>query len=201
MDVLVEERIERISGVKDNFRSFMDSAPWLMCLLDTDLKGAYFNQLWVAFTGRPQADLLGDQWISDIHPYDRDRCREAWRTALDRPQKLELEFRLRRFDGEFRYVCSTATPQFTAEGRLQGFINSVLDISARKAAEDALHHSEFRRRAVFNSSVGNVAVVDCVGRIIGVNEGWLRFARQQRGRLREVGCGVNYLEVCRRAME
>jgi len=54
---------------------------------------------------------------------------------------------------------------------------------------------------VFSSSVGNVAVVDCAGRIIGVNDGWLRFARQQRGRLRDVGCGASYLEVCKRAME
>lgn len=197
----MEERGERIAGINDYFRSFIDSAPLLICLLDTELKGVYFNQQWVAFSGRPQGDLLGDQWISDIHPYDRERCREAWRKALNRPQKFELEYRLRRFDGEFRYVSSTGTPQFSLDGRLHCFINTVLDISARKAAEDALSHSEFRRRAVFNSSVGNVAVVDCVGRIIGVNDGWLRFARQQRGRLREVGCGVNYIEVCQRAME
>jgi len=197
----MEEQDERVSGLSDYFRSFIDSAPLLVCLLDTELKGAYFNQQWVAFTGRPQADLLGDQWITDIHPYDRARCREAWGKALDEAQKLELEYRLRRFDGEYRYVSSTGIPQFSPEGRLQCFINTVLDISARKAAEDALHYSEFRRRAVFNSSVGNVAVIDCAGRIIGVNDGWLRFARQQRGKLREVGCGVNYVQVCQRAME
>jgi PAS domain S-box-containing protein len=197
----MEERDERIAGINDHLRSFIDAAPLLICLLDTELKGVYINQRWVAFTGRPQADLLGDQWISDIHPYDRERCREAWRKALENPQKFELEYRLRHVGGEFRYVSSTGTPQFSPEGRFQCFINAVLDVSARKAAEDALNHSEFRRRAVFNSSVGNVAVVDCVGRIIGVNDGWLRFARQQRGRLREVGCGVNYLAVCQRAME
>ncbi len=197
----MEERDERIAGIDDYFRSFIDSAPLLICLLDAELKGVYFNQQWIAFTGRPQADLLGDQWISDIHSYDRDRCREAWRKAFENPQKFELEFRLRGCDGEFHFVSGTGTPQFSPDGRLQCFINTLLDISARKAAEHALNHSEFRRRAVFNSSVGNVAVVDCVGRIIGVNDGWLRFARQQRGRLREVGAGVNYLEVCQRAME
>jgi two-component system, LuxR family, sensor kinase FixL len=201
MAALLEEQYEGVSGLNEYFRSFIDSAPLLVCLLDAELKGAYFNQQWVTFTGRPQADLLGDQWISDIHPYDRARCRETWRKALDQAQKFEMEYRLRRFDGEFHYVLSTAVPQFSPERKLQCFINTVFDISARKAAEDALQHSEFRRRAVFNSSVGNVAVIDCAGRIIGVNDGWLRFARQQRGRLREVACGVNYLEVCQRAME
>jgi PAS domain S-box-containing protein len=197
----MEEQEERVSGLSDYFRSFIDAAPLLVCLLDAELRGAYFNQQWVEFTGRSQADLLGDQWITDIHPYDRARCRGAWGKALGETQKFELEYRLRRFDGEYRYVSSTGIPQFSPEGRLQCFINTVLDISARKAAEDALHYSEFRRRAVFNSSVGNVAVIDCAGRIIGVNDGWLRFARQQRGKLREVGCGVNYVQVCQRAME
>ena len=202
MGALMEERDERIAGIDDYFRSFIDSAPLLICLLDAELKGVYFNQQWIAFTGRPQADLLGDQWISDIHSYDRDRCREAWRKATENPQKFELEFRLRGFEGEYHFVSRhRSTPQFSPDGRLQCFINTLLDISARKAAENALNHSEFRRRAVFNSSVGNVAVLDCVGRIIGVNDGWLRFARQQRGKLREVGSGVNYLEVCQRAME
>jgi len=197
----MEERDERVAGMNDYFRSFIDSAPLLVCLLDAELKGVYFNQQWIAFTGRQQGDLLGDQWISDVHPYDRERCRDTWRRTLENPQKFEMEYRLRRFDGEFRYVSSTGTPQFSADGQLQCFMNTVLDISARKAAEEALNHSESRRHAVFNSSVGNVAVVDCVGRIIAVNDGWLRFARKQRGRLREVACGVNYLEVCRRAME
>jgi PAS domain S-box-containing protein len=200
MDALMEEREECVSGINDYFRSFVDSAPLLVCLVDAELRGVYFNQQWVAFTGRPQADLLGDQWMANIHSCDRARCREVWCRAMDEAQKFEVEYRLRRFDGEFRYVFSTGTPQFSPEGRLQCFIHTVLDISARKAAEDALQYSELRRRAVFNSSVGNVAVIDCAGRIIGVNDGWLRFARQHRGRLREVGCGVNYLDICRRSM-
>ena len=104
----MEERDERIAGINDYFRSFIDSAPLLMCLLDAELKGVYFNQQWVAFTGRPQGDLLGDLWFSDIPTYDRDRCREAWRNALDRQKKFELEDRLRLFDGEFRYVPALA---------------------------------------------------------------------------------------------
>jgi len=201
MGLLIEERVERSCGVNDYFRSFVDTAPLLMSLLDAELKGIYFNRQWLAFTGRRQGDLLGDQWISDIHPYDRGRCREAWRKSLELSEKFELEYRMRRFDGKFCCVSSTGIPQFSTEGHLQYFVHTVLDISARKAAENALRHSELRRGAVFNSSIGNVAVVDCVGRIISVNDGWLRFARQQRGRLREVGCGVNYLEVCQRAME
>ena len=201
MGVVIENSVERVLEANGDFRGLVDSTPLLMCLLDTELKGVYFSQPWVAFTGRLQADLLGDQWLSDIHPQDRERCLAAWRKAIGRSDKFELEYRLRRFDGEFRYVCGMGVPQFSRDGQLLHYVKTVMDISARKAAEDALHRSELHRRAVFDSSVGNVAVVDCAGRIIGVNDGWLRFARQQRGRMKDVGRGANYLEVCKRAMD
>ena len=122
------------------------------------------------------------------------------RKALKAGERFELEFRVRRFDGEFCYMSIFGAPQFARDGHLQHYIGTATDVSARKVAEDALRHSELHRHAVFGSSVGHVAVIDCAGRIIGVNNNWLRFARQQSGRLRSVGCGVNYLEVCKCAM-
>jgi len=195
------EGLDHIVETNDRFRRIIDSAPLLMCLLDADLKGVYFNHEWLTFTGRAQADLLGDQWLSDIHPQDRDRCIETCRKALDTFEKFDVECRLQRFDGEFRYVHNTGVPQFLEDGRLESYVTTTVDVSARKAAEDALRHSELRCRAVFGPSPGNVAVIDCAGRIIGLNDGWLRFARQQGGRLRSVGVGVNYLEVCQQAIK
>jgi len=195
------EGVDHIVETNDRFRRAVDSAPLLMCLLDPDLKGVYFNHEWLTFTGRPQTDLLGDQWLTDIHPQDRDRCIETCRKASDTAGKFEVECRLQRSDGEFRYVRNTGVPQFSDDGRLENYLTTSVDISARKAAEDALRHAELRCRAVFGPSLGNVAVIDCAGRIIGMNDGWLRFARQQGGRLRAVGVGVNYLDVCQQAIK
>ena len=200
MDAVIEESAEHFVGTNGQYRSFLDAAPLLMCVLDTQLRGVYFNQNWVSFTGHRQGDLLGDQWVSDIHPQDRDRCFAGMRKALKAGERFDSEFRLRRFDGEFCHMSISGAPQFSREGRLEHYISTITDVSPRKVAEDALRHSELHRHAVFGSSVGHVAVIDCAGRIIGVNNNWLRFARQQSGRLRCVGCGVNYLEVCKCAM-
>ncbi|HXT11297.1 MAG TPA: ATP-binding protein [Candidatus Angelobacter sp.] len=190
-----------VLNTNDRFRRFVDSAPLLMCLLDPELKGVYFNQQWVSFTGHNQADLLGDQWLSQIHPQDRQRYLETCRRALESWDKFDVECRLQRFDGEFRYLRHTGTPQFSDEGQLLTYLDTAVDVTARKVAEDALRQTESRCRALFGPSIGNVAVVDCTGRIVGLNDGWMRFARQHGGRLRFVGVGVNYLEVCQRALQ
>jgi two-component system sensor kinase FixL len=195
------EGVDHIVETNDRFRRVVDSAPLLMCLLDADLKGVYFNHEWLTFTGPPQTDLLGDQWLSDIHPQDRVRCIETYRKALDAAGKFDVECRLQRFDGEFCYVRNTGVPQFSDDGRLENYLTTSVDISARKAAEEALRRSELRCRAVFGPSPGNVAVIDCAERIIGLNDGWLRFARQQGARLREVGVGANYIDACKIAMK
>lgn len=175
--------------------------PLLMCLLDTDLKGLYFNQQWISFTGRSQSGLQGNQWMADLHPVDREVYLEAFRRAVAAHEPFQVECRLRRQNGEFRYFQHTGTPQFEETGHLCSFMDTAVDVTDRKAVEDALRHSEMRCRAVFGPSIGNVAVIDCVGRIIGLNDGWLQFARQNGGRLRNVGVGVSYLEACQQAVK
>ncbi len=193
------EARDRVLETNDRFRRLVDSAPLLMCLLDTELKGVYFNQEWTSFTGRPLGDLLGDQWLSDIHPQDRSVCIDSFKKALEARERFDLECRLRRSDGGFSYVHNRGVPQFDDHGQLQSYVSTAIDITGRKAAEDALRYSEIRCRAVFGPSIGNVAIIDCAGRIIGLNDGWLQFARQHGGKLRNVGVGANYLEVCQQA--
>jgi two-component system sensor kinase FixL len=185
----------------DRFRRFADSVPLLMCVLDPELKGLYFNQQWLSFTGHQQGDLTGNRWLEDIHPQDREHYVETCRQALESWNKFDVECRLHRHDGEFRYIRHTGTPQFSENGQLLNYVDTAVDVTPRKVAEDALRQTESRCRALFGPSIGNVAVVDCAGRIIGLNDGWMRFARQYGGRLRFVGVGVNYLEVCQHAAE
>src|SRR5262249_548265 len=106
-----------------------------------------------------------------------------------------------RYDGGFSYVMISGVPQFTEGGQLQSYLNTAVDVSALKAAENALHFSELRCRAVFGPSIGNVAVIDCAGRIIVLTDVLLQFARLPGGRPMAVGLGANYLDVCRHAIE
>lgn len=193
--------LERGTDTRERFRSFADSAPLPMWLFDPELNGIAFNRAWARFTGHSSSDLPGDKWVNEIHAQDRDPFLKAFRKSSTAQDSFSVECRLQSYAGEFHYFLITGTPQFGELGQLQGYVAAALDLTDRKAMQDALRLSEMRCRAVFGPSIGNVAVIDCAGRIIGLNDGWLQFARQHGGKLRDVGAGSSYLDVCQRAMK
>jgi two-component system sensor kinase FixL len=198
---LMSQAADHVFQTDDQFRRFADSAPLLTCLTDLSFKGMHFNPEWQSFSGHTSEEMSGDSWLNDIHPQDRENYSKAFQEAVKTREKFSVECRLQRHDGPFRWFLIEGRPYFTEDGEFHGYINFAIDITARKAAEEALRNSEMRYDAVFGPSIGNVVVIDCAGRIIGLNDGWLRFARQHGGRLRAVGTGVNYLEVCERAIK
>ena len=183
----------------DRFRHLIDTAPMLIFLSDAFGNGIYFNKQWLSFTGHSPQQLAGRRWIDDMHPDDRDECMGEFKSALAFRQNFSFECRLRRYDGDYHYVLNTGTPEFDPDGGFLGYIDTAVDVNSQKAAEEAFRYSEMRCRALFGPSIGNVAVLDCSGRIIAVNDGWLRFARQH-GSQSKIGAGANYLEVCQKAM-
>lgn len=191
---------ENIFDTDERFRHLIDSAPLLIFISDAAGNGIYFNKQWLSFTGHSPAELKGERWVEDVHPDDRAECLEEFKTALDVRQDFSFECRLRRFDGDYHYVLNTGTPEFSQDGHFLGYIGTAIDVNSQKVAEEAFRYSEMRCRALFGPSIGNVAVVDCSAKIVAVNDGWLRFARQHIGQLGKVGAGTNYLDICRRGM-
>lgn len=190
---------ESMSETEERFRHLIDSVPLLIFVSDAAGNGFYFNRQWLAFTGRSPEDLSGNRWMEDIHPEDRAECLEQFNAALGAQQRFSFECRLRRHDGDYHHVLNTCVPDFAADGRILGYIDTAVDITGQKAAEEALRDSEMRCDALFGPSVGNVALVDCSGRITAMNDAWLRFTRRH-GHQPKIGRGANYLEVCRRVM-
>ena len=118
----------------DHFRLMADYAPVMIWLAGPDRKCVYFNRMWLEFTGRALDAQLGFGWTSGIHEQDRDRCLAAYAGAFESREPFEIEYRLRRADGEYRWLLDKGVP-LVAEERLQGFVGSCLDITAR-AKED-----------------------------------------------------------------
>jgi two-component system, LuxR family, sensor kinase FixL len=189
------------AGVNERFRQTVDSVPMLVSVSDAGNRGVYFNTQWRSFTGHSLGELLGEGWINDVHPEDRRHCIDVFERACNAGEKFSLEYRLRRHDGEYHYVLDAGAPEFSDDGTLLGYVSTAIDVSGQKVVQTASRQGEMWYGAVLDATIGNVAVVDCSGRIIAVNEGWLQFARQHDARLRAVGIGVNYLEICRRAKE
>jgi PAS domain S-box-containing protein len=134
---VVDEVAAREGALRESearFRELADSAPVLIWMSGPGKKGVYFNQPWLSFTGRPLDREIGDGWLDRIHPKDEPAlaaCREAFETR--RP--FRTEFRMRRHDGEWRWMLDTGVPRFSPDGTFQGFVGSCIDITERKQDE------------------------------------------------------------------
>ncbi len=117
------------------FRHMTDAAPMLVWMSGADKLCNYVNQSWLSFTGRTIEQELGNGWLEGVHPDDFDRCLYTYTAAFDARRLLEMEYRLKRFDGEYRWILDVGQPRFTAEGEFVGYIGSCVDIHDRKAVE------------------------------------------------------------------
>lgn len=125
---------------EERFRLLADHAPVLIWLADRVDNLTFFNQSWLAFTGRTMAQEVGQGWLEDIHPDDRSAGLRVYEDAFAAREPYTTEYRLRRCDGQYRWVMETGTPRFDANGDFLGFIGSCVDIHQRKEFEDAIQH-------------------------------------------------------------
>jgi PAS domain S-box-containing protein len=123
---------------EDRFRLVANTAPVLIWMSGTDKLCTYFNQRWLDFTGRSLEDELGNGWAEGVHCEDLQRCLEIYSDAFDRRHRFTMEYRIRRHDGEYRWILDIGVPRFNADGTFSGYIGSAIDITDHKKAEQAL---------------------------------------------------------------
>ncbi len=120
------------------FRLVANSAPVMIWMSGPDKLCTFFNQGWLDFTGRPLEDELGNGWASRVHSEDRERRLEVYARAFEGRVDFQMEYRLRRHDGQFRWITDVGIPRFGPDDSLQGYIGSAIDITDRKQAEEEL---------------------------------------------------------------
>jgi len=135
-DVTEERRAENeLRESEERFRVLADNAPVLIWLAGIDGRRYYFNKQWFLFTGRTGEQEAGFGWTEIIHPDDHDRFMEIYTAAFERREPFSLEYRLRRSDGEYRWIIVKGDPRFSAGGDFIGFIGTCMDIHERIEAE------------------------------------------------------------------
>ncbi|NUP06577.1 MAG: PAS domain S-box protein [Polyangiaceae bacterium] len=125
-----------IFEVEQRFRAMADSSPVLLWMSGSDSLCTFFNQTWLTFSGRTMEEELGVGWTEGIHPEDFQHCMNTYMRAFSARRPFEMEYRLRRHDGEYRWLLDHGTPRFS-EGAFIGFIGSCIDITDRRRAEHA----------------------------------------------------------------
>jgi PAS domain S-box-containing protein len=129
--------MEALREREARFRELADAAPVLVWTSGTDALCDFFNKPWLEFTGRTMEQELGHGWAEGVHPDDFDRCLEIYLSSFEAREPFRMEYRLRRADGEYRWVLDSGVPRFTESGTFTGFIGSCIDISDQKRTEMA----------------------------------------------------------------
>ncbi len=130
---------------EERFRNMADNAPVMIWVAEPDASCTFLSTSWYEFTGMSPETGLGFGRVEAIHPEDRARARDAFIAAELRREPFRLEYRLRRNDGEYRWVIDAAAPRFAPDGRFLGYIGSVIDIGDRKQMEEALKDADRRK--------------------------------------------------------
>ncbi len=94
----------------EEYRSIVEQAPILIWRADTTGECNYFNEQWLAFTGRTMAQETGNGWAEGVHPDDFRRCLDIYLGHFNRRAVFEMEYRLRRHDGAYRWLFDRGVP-------------------------------------------------------------------------------------------
>src|SRR5215470_9026490 len=160
-----DRTVARSSGmdeIDDRFRSLADSAPVLMWMSGLDAGCTFFNKGWLDFTGRSLERELGNGWSQGVHSDDLEACLQVYRDAFQARREFEMEYRLRRQDGHYRWIRDTGVPRIGPDGSFLGYIGSAYDITELKQAED-------RSRQVLEAAPSGMIVVTREGAIAQAN--------------------------------
>jgi PAS domain S-box-containing protein len=138
-DATAEHRIlQNLGETEARFRNMADASPVLLWMSRTDGLCTFFNQTWLAFTGRTLEEEWGVGWAENVHFEDLEACMATYLEAFGARRVFEMEYRLRRKDGAYRWILDRGTPRYAPDGRFEGYIGSCVDITERRALEAEL---------------------------------------------------------------
>jgi PAS domain S-box-containing protein len=156
-DVTERKRAEaELRASEERFRAMADASPALIWVADTTRACTWFNKAWLDFVGRPMEKELGDGWTANVHPEDFERCLHVYVSNFNARQPFEMEYRMRRHDGEYRWLLDRGIPWFGAAGEFQGFIGSCVDITESRLKREELENLVAERTAKLREAVNEL---------------------------------------------
>jgi PAS domain S-box-containing protein len=122
---------------EERFRTVANSAPVFIWLVGTDQMCVFVNRRWLDFTGRTMAQEIGRGWTQGVHPDDLANCFKIYNPAFSAREPFEMEYRLRRHDGVYRWVLDRGVPRYAPDGEFLGYVGVAIDLTDRKRAQEA----------------------------------------------------------------
>jgi PAS domain S-box-containing protein len=149
LDITDRKRAEAtLRESEERFRKLADTAPVMIWVSGPDKLCTFFNMVWLEFRGRTMEQELGNGWAEGVHPDDVDCCIATYSASFDARRRFRMEYRLRRADGEYRWILDDGVPCFSGDGIFVGYIGSCVDITENKRAGEVLQESQKELRAL-----------------------------------------------------
>jgi PAS domain S-box-containing protein len=142
--VELKKQNAQLADAEDRFRVITDTAPVLVWMSGTDKQCTYFNKRWLEFTGRSMEQEKGNGWAEGVHPDDLQRCLDIYISSFDQRIPFSMEYRLRRHDGQFRWILDNGVPRYGPAGEFLGYIGSCVDVHIQKSLATELENHNTR---------------------------------------------------------
>jgi two-component system, LuxR family, sensor kinase FixL len=156
---VIEERATGETELRESesrFRIVADAAPVLIWMAGVDKLCTFFNKPWLRFTGRSLEQEMGNGWAEGVHPDDLQKCLKIYSEAFDVRKAFVMQYRLRRYDGEYRWISDQGIARYDARGNFAGYIGSCVDVTELLNKERALR--EFEERVVLAAQAAHLGV-------------------------------------------
>ncbi|HWU40001.1 MAG TPA: PAS domain S-box protein, partial [Candidatus Acidoferrum sp.] len=140
----VKEAEQALQESEARFRILADSNPLIIWVTDTEGGLRFVNRTYREYFGVSLEEVEGGGWQPLVHPDDAPAYLEAFQTALEEKKPFSAEARVRRADGEWRWLASYAEPRFSAEGEFLGYLGNSPDVTERRRYEEKIRLSQER---------------------------------------------------------
>src|SRR3954453_20501218 len=170
LDMTRQKRAEEnLRESEQRWRSLTEALPQLVWSATPDGDCDYFSTQWTEHTGVAESDLLGWRWLEVLHPDDRERTRRVWTDSVAGRGPYDVEYRIRRADGVYRWFKTRGTPIRDSAARIVKWFGTCTDITDLRQTEAALRESEERFRGTFENAAVGIVHNDPAGRFLRVN--------------------------------
>jgi formate hydrogenlyase transcriptional activator len=169
------DAFEKLGQEAARLQTVIDTVPSFLWTSFPDGSKEYLNKRWYDYTGLTLEQGKGWNWKVVVHPDDLSQLVREWQALLDAPKPSELETRIRRYDGEYRWFLIRVIPQFDVEGRVVRWFGSNTDIEDRKRAETKLLKDERELRRITDAIPHTIVVLDPNGHALYANQAMLDY--------------------------
>lgn len=113
------------------YRLILESSPNMIWRANLSTECDYFNATWLKFTGRTMEEEHGFGWAKGVHPDDYDRCVKIYLNNFKQQTPFEMDYRLKRFDGQYRWINDRGVPFYDDDNSFLGYIGSCMDVTEK----------------------------------------------------------------------